>query len=180
MNIFAVLIRTFMNKVFYIIILFLVFSCGKTQQTEVVQEDALSTSNITKEDIASISYTEYVIDHKVALLTENWPKYNELQDVIEKLKLGDVSYFRNNKEIVLALLKDLNETIPETLNSPAVLARLVAMENAILKLESLANLTNIKKEDMVEVIGEVLIAHNNLNLQMNKKIERESQKIYKP
>lgn len=178
-NIFANLIVVPMSKITYVFILFILLSCGESQQTEVVQEVEKSSS-ITKEDIAQIKYTEYVVDPKVAVYTENWNKYTELNDIIAKLKLGDYSYFQDNQEILSTLLTDLQKTIPAELNSPSVMARLVAVENACLKLESLANLSNIDNEEMVSVIGEVLIAFNNMSLQMNKKLERESQQIYKP
>ena len=178
-NIFANLIVVPMSKITYVFILFILLSCGESQQTEVVQEVEKSSS-ITKEDITKIKYTEYVLDVKVATYTENWNKYAELHDVISKLKLGNYSYFQDNEEILAALLTDLQKTIPAELSSPSVMARLVAVENASLKLESFANLSNIDNKEMVGVIGEVLIAFNNLNLQMNKKLERESQQIYKP
>jgi len=57
---------------------------------------------------------------------------------------------------------------------------LIALETKIYKLESAISLSNTTTKTLMSSIKEVLVSFSNLNLQMNKKIERESQKIKKP
>lgn len=153
-------------------------SCGNEEASQKDQEIALPT--LSKQQIQKFDYTEYLLDAKVKIITRNWIKYNELESIITNLKQADLYYFKENQEILTALINDLKQTIPEQLNSPAIMSRLIALETKLYKLESVVNLSNSTPEDIMSSIKEVLVSFSNLNLQMNKKIERESQIIIKP
>ena len=47
-------------------------------------------------------------------------------------------------------------------------------------IEGVINLSFPTKEYILETVKELLVAYSNLNLQMNKQLERESQRIQKP
>lgn len=167
----------------FVLVLFLIFftSCQDNQETTSQEMSLNPTSEIiTKEDIQSLSYIEYVADVKVERAISGWEKYNELLKVIVDIKDANLSFLRDNTEIVEALIKDLKSTIPEKVNSPHVEARIMALETKLFKLESTVNLSNAKKETLLSTIKEVLMAFSNLNLQMNKKLEKESQNIQRP
>jgi cell division protein FtsB len=153
-------------------------SCANEEANQNEQEVALLT--FSKQQIQNLNYTEYILDSKVKVITKNWIKYNELEGIIANLNQADLSYFKDNNEILEALIKDLKQSIPEQLNSPPILSRLIALETKLYKLESVVNLSNSTPDAIMSSIKEVLVAFSNLNLQMNKKIERESQKIIKP
>lgn len=155
------------------------FSCNENTNNMQQTEDN-STIAISKKDIQKLNYTDFVLDTKVNKITRKWEKYIELEGVIANLKQGNLSYFKDNQEILEALINDLKQTIPERLNSPSILSRLIALETKMYKLESVINLSNTTPEALIIPIKEVLVSFSNLNLQMNKKIERESQKIQKP
>lgn len=167
---------------FLIFLFFLVFaSCHDSQNKNA--DETLSNSFVelvTKEDVKSLNYIDFVLDTKVEKVTSSWEKYNELQKVILDIKDANLSFFRDNNEIITALIEDLKATIPEQIKSPHVEARILAMETKLFKLESHSNLSNVKKETILKTIEEVLIAFSNFNLQMNKKIEKESQRIQRP
>ena len=101
---------------------------------------------------------------------------NHLSD----LKQGDISFFKENPELLDALLKDFKETLPEEINSPAILARIKELETKIYKLQSITIISNGNKNDLYPVIKELLISFSNFNLQINKKFEKEAQNIQKP
>jgi hypothetical protein len=50
----------------------------------------------------------------------------------------------------------------------------------MLKLEGVVNLSNPDKKEVLLIVRDFLAAFSNLNLQINKKFERESQNIEKP
>ena len=91
-----------------------------------------------------------------------------------------MSFFKENNELLVAFVKDLKEGIPEEINTPLINARLVALETKMLKLEGVVNLSNPDKKEVLSVIKDFLTAFSNLNLQINKKIEKDSQNIQKP
>ncbi|MEO8933245.1 MAG: hypothetical protein ABI295_02975 [Xanthomarina sp.] len=139
-----------------------------------------SLSSLSKEQVEKLKFTEYLVDSKVEVLIKNWVKYKELEGVVANLKQGNLTYFKENSELLEALINDLKQDVPEALNSPSIISRLIALETKLYKLESLVNLSNSTPEIILSCIKEVLESFSDLNLQMNKKIERESQKIIKP
>ena len=145
-----------------------------------IESIIIDNSQITAKDIAQINYTEYALSDLTQNKTSNWQKFNELSDKIELLKTGDLSFFRNDKAILMSFLNDLKNETPESLNTTAILVRLTVIETVFLKLEGLASLSTAKKEDLIASIKDVLISHSNLIFQINKKFEKESQKIQKP
>tara|TARA_R100001377_G_scaffold29797_1_gene16226 strand:+ start:59 stop:571 length:513 start_codon:yes stop_codon:yes gene_type:complete len=169
-----------MKNIFLILVLCLV-SCQETKtETDQVQTDNLLSELVTKEDIIALKFTDFIADANVEKIISGWAKYRELNTIILDVKSGNLSFFKSNEEIVAALNKDLKTTIPEAINSPLILSRVIAVETKIYKLEGVVNLTTPTKESLLESVKELLVAFSNLNLQMNKKVEKESQKIVKP
>jgi len=157
------------------------FSCNQAENENASDsQNKVDSLKVTKEDISKLDFIEFVLDEKAEKLFENWTSYTELDNHISDLKQGDISFFKDNPELLNALLKDFKETLPEQINSPAILARIKELETKIYKLQSIANITNGNKNALYPVIKELLISFSNFNLQINKKFEKESQNIQKP
>ena len=152
---------------------------GSQQQTN-IEESVNTFQSISEEDISKIQYTEYILDRQTKLTIEQWQKHNELQSIITNIKIADFSFFIYNTDVLLAFLKDLKETTPERINTPAIQARLIALETVFLKFEDQLMRANATKGELLEVVKEVLVSFSNLNLQINKKFEKEAQNIQKP
>ena len=165
---------------FFLITLFL-FSCKqKTNDDTAISKSDQSSSLITESDISKLKLLEYELDIKTENLIQSWEQYNELASIISNLEKGDLLYFKNNKEVTDSFLKDLKDNIPDTINTSSVSARLMALETKFLKLESCYNLSTTSKEELIQNIKEFLESFSNLNLQMNKKLEKDSQIIESP
>jgi hypothetical protein len=169
------------------IILCLNLSCNKTAQSEEKVLQNVNSKNINSKefkvsakDINQIKYTEFALSDLSEKSTEDWLKFQELQEGIMLLKKGDLSFFKDDKAILKSLFTDLKNEIPETLNTPPILVRLSVLETTIFKLEGTSNINNVKKELLLNAIKEVLTAYSNIILQMNKKLEKDSQNIEKP
>jgi hypothetical protein len=164
-------------------ILFSILNCKSDVQNEVaitVEPTTTDTTKISAKDIAKIKYTEYALSDLTQAKTINWQKFIELSIEIERLKTADLSFFRDDKAILVGFITDLKNEVPESLNTTSILVRLTVIETVFLKLEGLASLSTAKKEDLLAAIKDVLISHTNLIFQINKKFEKESQKIEKP
>ena len=170
-------------KYLYILSLFLLFYCCKkkeTSQTDNTIGQTLSQT-INESDISKIKYTEFVLSSETLKAIENWIEYNQLQEQVDYIKKGDLSYFRDNNEAIVTLLKGLYKNIPESLNDNAILARIKAVETTLYKLEGLVKLSTTTKPELVNGIKELLIAVSNLDLQLNKFIEfKRNESIQKP
>lgn len=170
-----------MKALLYITLFFCVFSCKETDKTQELEiEKEVISSKITKSDIANLKYAQFLLDSKTSNSQEFWQKYGELNDVVLRVNQADLSFFKENHEVLIAFIKDLKETIPEEINTPLINARLLALETQMLKLEGVVNLSNPEKKEVLLVVKDFLTAFSNLNLQINKKIEKESQNIVKP
>ena len=160
----------------------LLFSCNNnskgTDAGQTLKEPV--SKSLTEKDISKLKYVEYVLDDKTGKVIEKWLKYKDLEDIIQNVKKGDLSYFNDNKKAIKTFLTEFKKDIPDTINTPSVNARITALETKLYKLESLSNLETTTKQELGETIKEFLQAYSNLNLQMNKKLENDSQHIEKP
>lgn len=160
---------------------FLLHACNNSSQPQVQETKTNEVfSLISQDDVDKIKYTDYILDAKTKSTIEQWQKYTELEEVIIEVKKGDFSFFIENSDILIALLKDLKETTPEKINTRAIQARLIALETIFLKFEDQLMRANATKPELLEVLKEVLKSFSNLNLQINKKFEKDGQNIQKP
>jgi Zn-finger protein len=143
-------------------------------------DNIAKSHKITSENINQIKYTEYVLSDLADVETKDWQKFQNLLDQIEILKKGDVAFVKDDKAILQSFITDLKNEIPESLNATSITVRLTVLETTLFKLNEILNLQNVTKQSILSNIKEVLIAYNNLVLQINKKVEKESQKIVKP
>tara|TARA_R110002050_G_scaffold298611_1_gene462224 strand:- start:1110 stop:1619 length:510 start_codon:yes stop_codon:yes gene_type:complete len=166
-------------KILVLSLITILMSCKKTQDDTLLEHKNVS-KEITEKDLSKLDFIEFTLDVKTKKAIENWQEYHQLQDVITNVKKGDLSFFSDNKEGIKTLFKDLLLNIPDQVNNDATLARIVALETKLYKLESLSNLSTTSKEELSLVIQEFLESFSNLNFQMNKKIEKDNQNIEKP
>ncbi len=157
-------------------------SCNdNAQQVEDTSaQDQINAPSITAKDTEDLSYTEYALSDVSNTHTANWLKFQELQQHILSLKKGDLNFFKDDKALLEGFMEELKTEIPEKLNETSILVRLVALETASFKLHDEAVFNSESQETLLEAIKEMLIAHTNMIFQINKKFEKEAQKIEKP
>ncbi len=155
-------------------------SCKKAQENTTIETN-LEVQEITEADIAKLKYTDYILDSKTADALVGWANYDQLQEIINTIKKGDLSYFNDNAKATETLFKDLKKNIPSTMKTDAILVRITAFETQFYKLGDAAALSTTSKKQLLANIKDTLIAFSNLKLQMNKKIEADTyNKITRP
>ena len=164
------------------LVLFIVLGCknNKEQPEASFQSENSQASKITAKDIEGLKYTDFALSDLSEASTKDWLKFRELLSQIDILKKGDLSFFKDDKAILVSFITDLKNEIPEVVNTVSVVVRLSVLETVLFKLEGVSNLNNIHKEVLLNAIKEVLVAHSNLILQINKKFEKDSQNIINP
>ncbi|MBT8259697.1 MAG: hypothetical protein HKO92_00065 [Flavobacteriaceae bacterium] len=174
------MIFKFKYKSAIIFICILLISACKNKNTETSNNtNTYEEIKITSKDIDAIKYTDYALSNLSEKSTNDWLYFNELNNQIEILKKGDLVFFNDENEILTTFILDLKEQIPEDINTFSIQARLTALETAIFKLEGINNLKNLEKETVITYIKDVLVSYSNLILQINKKLEKDTQKIEK-
>ena len=169
-----------MKQLLLLSILVLIGCKSEPEAVATTSENEQSSYTLTAKDIEKLEYTDYILspDSEQAIL--DWQKYQDLQANIDLLKNGSLSFFKVEKKIMQEFIIELKAEQPETVITPAIRSRMTVLETNLLRLQDLSNLDNIKKKELLEAIKEFLIADVNLKLQMNKKFEKEAQRILPP
>lgn len=159
----------------------IIFSCKKNKEESLTENiDVKASQDITEKDLSKLNFTEFVLDTKTENIVKDWQEYYQLQDAVISAKKGDLSFFKDNKEGIKTIFRELVLNIPDSVNSDATLARILALETKLYKLESLSNLPTTSKQELTNTIKEFLESFSNFNFQMNKKTEKDSRIIEKP
>ena len=170
-----------MRKLIFFIMICAVCSCADNKSEpstiDLVSQDTLK---ISKTDIEKLNFTEFVLDPASDKKIAGWLKYRELEDRIDELKNADLSFFKGDKKIVETLIQEFMSTVPSNIDEESIQARILIVETMYLKLNNKVNLTTSTKSDIQKSITDLLEAFSNLNYQINKKFERDSQNIIKP
>ncbi len=168
-------------KYLSIIILLLIVSCNKEVKTVVLEGDVKQdTLVISKLDVGAIKYVEYVLDAKAKNTIGSWQTYNDVINAIEGFKAANFEFFVDNEEIFISTLNELETTIPEKIDTEPIKARFLVLKTKLYKLKQQLELSNSSKDERLEALKEVFEANANLTLQINKKYEKDAQKIVKP
>ncbi|QDO93300.1 hypothetical protein FNB79_04700 [Formosa sediminum] len=169
-----------MKKIKIILMCLCLWACNTEQKKETQISEIPMSALVLKDDILKIKYVEYGLDTKAKSDVESLKVFLELETIISELKSGDLSYFQGETKPIILMMKELKEDLPENIDSPSIQARLVSLETKMLKLQGLLKLQNISKAEQLQSVKEVLMAHSNLYLQINKKYEKDAQNIEKP
>lgn len=169
-----------MYRIFLLLLVCSFLSCKK-DVTELPNklESAKDSIVLSKVDIQKIDFTEFVLDQQYENQL-NWLKYYEMESKFNELKNGDLSHFKTDKKIVETLINEFTSTLPENLNEEAIKARVLIVKTMYLKLNNIINMSTSTEDEIKEAIKEFLKSFSNLNYQINKKFERDSQHVTKP
>lgn len=168
-----------------ILIFICVLSCEKVKQTvgEVVEDEAVEqkteTNYPTKGEIAKIKYVDIIADEKAKTVIQSWQAYNTISKSINDLKKADVSFFTGDFNAFELAVKDLETTLPKTIDTAPVKARILALKTVLYKFQDIVNLSTTTKEEQLKVIKDIFQALSNLTFQINKKFEKEAQNYKK-
>lgn len=160
----------------------LLASCPDSGKSpDALELEATSQENeITRQSIEAIDYDDYVLSSDTSEKVSNWKEFLELTTQISYLKNADLSYFSGDKQTIASLMSDLKNNMPEVLNTNPINSRITVVETKILKLHNNLTLDNIGVKVKIQSIKEVLVAISNLNIQMNKKLEFDSNDVERP
>lgn len=148
----------------------------KTDQTKI----SIDSTKITRDDISKINYLDFGIDGKAKNTLDSWQAYTSVSSAISKLKTANFEFFKTDDEEFNTIIEDLEETIPNSIDSEPVKARILVLRTKLLKLREAINLSTIEKKQRLIAIKELFQAFSYVTLQINKKFEKEAQNIIKP
>lgn len=172
-----------MKFFYFLFVISLLFTACKKETAEINQEDnssVVDSLKLTKKDISKINYKDIGLDVKTNNIIANWQAYLNIVSGIDKIKIPDFTFFNADVDLFNSSVKDFEQTIPEDINSEPVKARVLVLKTMLYKFQEIENLVTSTKKEKLLAIQQVCVALSNLNLQINKKIEKDSQIIIKP
>lgn len=160
----------------------LVFSSCKSDESENLPKKSLSndSSALTKEMMSKLRFTDIVLDRKAKVSAESWSAYQTIDQAVKQIKLLNYDFFLKNETGFETTFKELNANIPEAFNTQPIKARLLVLQTQLYRFKDELTFSKILKKTDVDFVKEIFTAFSNLNLQINKKIEKEEQVIIKP
>ena len=172
-----------LKPLFLSLLCLFIFGCKENETTIAQQEkteNEVVISEISKKDIQSLKFTDYRLSNAAMAMVSSWQKYQELSTQLEYLNKADLTFYSGDVTLIATFLNDFKAEIPSALATNEIHARITVLETKMLKLNSLLVLDNISKNEKLQAIKELLVAHSNLNLQINKKLEFDTNNISKP
>ena len=154
-----------------LLILLFLFSCSNSNEvdTNLIPED--KSKIFINKDINPQEFSEQAKAHTI-----NWMKLNELSKLIDELKLGDFSSFKEKDDYLNNFFADLLKSIPKELKQKNITSRLLVIENSILNFKSKLTSSNSSinlNQHKIKIIN----AYYNFIYIINKSVEKESQLI---
>lgn len=164
---------------FFVILFF--SSCIKQEKDVLSENNQTETKDyITSENVLAIKYDDYLLASEAKVYAESWTSYQVLAVAVENLKTLNYDFFTKNEEQFITTFSELNKNIPEQFVTQPIKARLLVLETHMYRLkDELVFRPKLLKTDL-KYLKEVFEAFSNLNLLINKKLEKEAQIIFKP
>ncbi|WGD35659.1 hypothetical protein [Olleya sp. YS] len=167
----------------YLVIIALLFTACKKEEVQIQPEENISVTDslkLTKKDISLVNYKDIGLDVNTNPIISNWQAYLNIVNGVEKIKTPDFTFFNADVDLFNSSVKDFEETIPEDINTEPVRARVLVLKTMLYKFQEIESLQTSTKQEKLLAIQQVFVALSNLNLQINKKIEKDNQTIIKP
>lgn len=169
-----------MNALKILLFLLILSSCNSKQQTtEDTTIEPINNILPTKNDISKIKYIDIALDSKTKKTVESWQAYNTIKKALNDLKKANFEFYTGDFNAFELAVKDMDVTIPKTVNTAPIKARILALKTALFKFQDIINLKTTTKQENLKAITDAFQAFSNLSLQMNKKFEKEAQNIQK-
>ncbi|SHG75018.1 hypothetical protein [Winogradskyella jejuensis] len=166
-----------------ILALTLLASCGdKAQNNSDIAEEASSKERkeISAKAIENFKYNDYILSGDAEKEVQDWSRFKELETQVSYLKKADITFFTSEKDTLKAFLDSLKVSIPQSINTKPVNARITALETKLLKLNNDLTLDNYSVENKLSSIKDLLIANSNLIFVINKKLEFDKNDVGRP
>ena len=110
----------------------------------------------------------------------DWSALNDLAKAITDISNGKYQLLEDTEEALKTLFSKLESDIPNTLNTPSILARFKVLETLAYKLRTKYNIDRDNSTEFEPTKESLVEAYSNLIFQISKTLEKESQLISKP
>ncbi|GAA4308832.1 hypothetical protein GCM10023115_36520 [Pontixanthobacter gangjinensis] len=155
-----------MNKFILLISTLLLISCKTETDAESSAEDLADTTAFQQK--LKIEDPNYALDAEARKYALNWVEYITAQNEVQKLEGATVNEVMNNAGAIAQIMESLKKSVPDSLKSVAVEARLNVVDTKARLLKQYSGKQEPDAEDIAQTTRELHQEFNNLKLQMNE------------
>ena len=155
-----------MNKFIFLIIILTVISCKTDKDTEKSAQNLEDTTAFQKK--LSIEDPNYALEPEAKEYALNWIEFITAQNEVKKLENATINQVKNNAGTIAQIMETLKNSVPDSLSSVAVEARLNVVNTKAQLLKQYSGRQEPDAEDIAQTSRELHLEFNNLKLQMNE------------
>lgn len=156
-----------MRNLLFLLISLLLWGCNQNNAPEPDNgkkiEDSIAFSQELKQPNMEIRLLP-----EAKAITSSWLAYITAESEMENFSKYSVQEVAANSRPIAEIMLSLKETIPDSLKSNAVQARVGVLYTKAKVLEQLANKRNVNPEEINEVAQQIPVEWNNLKIQLNE------------
>lgn len=156
-----------MRNLLFLFILLLLIGCNQNKNpapdTGQKMEDSIAFSQTL-----NLPNMEVRLLPEAKAMTSVWLAYITAESEIENFKKYSVKEVAANSRPIAEIMLSLKETIPDSLKSNAVKARVGVLYTKAKVLEQLSNKRNVNPSEINEVAQQIPVEWNNLKIQLNE------------
>lgn len=155
-----------MKRLIFGIVLIFLASCDQNSEKQKPEENVRESDAFTEE--FTIPFEKVTLDAKAKEETIKWVAYIAALNEIENLQNTSVNKLIDKSTAIAQLMEELQLSIPKSLESKPVLARLRVLSTKANVLAQKSHLQKLHPKEIKEVGVEIPMEFNNLNIQLNE------------
>ncbi len=156
-----------MRNLLFLFISLLLIGCNQNKSTEPDTGQNMQDSLVFSQNL-NLPNTQVRLLPEAQALTSGWLAYITAESEIENFKKYSVKEVTANSRPIAEIMLSLKETIPDSLKSNAVKARVGVLYTKAKVLEQLSNKRNVNPSEINEVAQQIPVEWNNLKIQLNE------------
>lgn len=155
-----------MTKFILSISILLLISCKSEKDAEETAEDL--TKKVAFQQEIEIEDPGYSLDEEARKYALNWVEYITAQNEVRKLENSTINQVMQNSGAIAQIMESLKNSVPDSLQSVAVEARLNVVNTKAQLLKQYSGKQDPNAEDIARTTEELHLEFNNLKLQLNE------------
>jgi hypothetical protein len=160
-----------MKNIFWIVFILMTIGCNQNNNTNA--KKSLTAADTTALDQKlEITNQQVPLQPKASEITSEWLAYITAQSEIENFRDYSVNDVILNAQPIAEIMKNLKETLPDSLKANAVEARLAVLLTNARILEQLSQQRNLDAKKIAATAREIPAEFNNFKIQLNELFQK--------
>ena len=155
-----------MNKSVLLLLILIATSCKTDRDAESNTTNKQDTTAFQQK--LNLENPDFALEAEAKKYALNWVEYITAQNEIRKLEDISINEVRNNAGAIAQIMESLKNSVPDSLSSVAVEARLNVVNTKAQLLKQYSGRQEPDAEDIAQTTKELHLEFNNLKLQMNE------------